>query len=110
MKKTSRAQTVPSFFRPILWSYRPGALDPVRHKKIIIAAAINYGSLKHWRWIAQQYGRRGVGRMLASLPATAIRAHVRPLAAIIFSVKSFNNASRGTHKRRGKAVSKTRRV
>lgn len=110
MKKTSRAQTVPSFFRPILWSYRPGALDPVRHKKIIIAAAVNYGSLKHWRWIAQQYGRRGVGRMLASLPATAIRAHVRPLAAIIFSVKSFNNASRGAHKRRGKAVSKTRRV
>lgn len=96
--KTSKK--LPAFFKSILWSYNIKKLDIKKHKKIIITAAVNYGGLRHWYWIAREYGVRAVRAVLSKVPATAIRKHVRPLAKIIFSVKSFNYASRGSAKRR----------
>ncbi|MBI2050403.1 MAG: hypothetical protein HYT31_01180 [Parcubacteria group bacterium] len=108
MSKEKQPSKLPSFFKPILWSYDVGRLDATRDKKTIITAAVNYGSLRHWRWIAKRYGRRGVGRVLAGVPRTALRAHVRPLAGIIFSVKSYRYAPRGAHKKGRRTVSKAR--
>ena len=94
------AKTLPAYFKPILWSYDIEKLGLKKHKKIIIASAVNYGGLRHWYWIARNYGVGSVRAVLSKMPATAIRKHVRPLAAIVFSVKSFNYAPRGPAKRR----------
>ena len=91
---------LPLFFKPILWSYDAKKIHIKKNKKIIIASAVNYGGLRHWYWIARQYGIRDVRAVLSKMPATAIRKHVRPLAAIVFSVKSFNYAPRGPAKKR----------
>jgi len=85
-----KIKKLPVFFKPILWSYNIKKLDIKKHKKIIIVAAVNYGGLRHWYWIARQYGVRSVRSVLSKMPATAIRKHVRPLAKIIFSVKSLS--------------------
>ena|ERR1700730_7597353 len=52
--------TLPETFRPLLWSYDFSRIDPLKHKKTIIVQAVNYGTLAHWRWLVQSYGREGV--------------------------------------------------
>jgi hypothetical protein len=88
---------LPETFRPILWSYDFERIDPVRNRKTIIIQAINYGTLNQWRWLARTYGRDGVRETLETVPATALRAPARRLAALIFDVDQFNYAPRGSH-------------
>jgi hypothetical protein len=88
---------VPEIFRPILWSYDFERIDPVKHRKTLIIQAINYGTLAHWRWLRQSYGRDSVRQVLATVPATQIRPRARRLAVLMFDVDHLNYAPRGTH-------------
>lgn len=88
---------IPDNFKPILWSYDFGRLDPETHRKTIVVQAINYGTLSHWRWLREHYGRYGVRRVLTTVPATAIRPRARRLVALVFGIDQFNRAPRGTH-------------
>jgi hypothetical protein len=62
------SRVLPDTFRPILWSYDFDRIDPLTHKKTIIVQAINYGTLAHWRWLREQYGREGVRKVLSTRP------------------------------------------
>lgn len=88
-------QKLPLFFKPILWSYDFSAVDIKKNKKTIIVNAINYGDLKHWKWLIKNYGRENVKSELIKIPATELRPGARKLASIIFDVKKFNYAPRG---------------
>ena len=91
---------LPETFRPILWSYDFDRLDPVKHRKMIIIQAINYGTFAHWRWLTQQYGGDGVRQVLSLAPATEIKPRARRLAALMFGVDQFNYAPRGSYRTR----------
>ena len=88
---------LPETFRPILWSYDFSRIDPLRHKKTIIVQAINYGTLAHWRWLVESYGRDGIRDTLAHVPASEIKPRSRRLASILLGVEQFNDAPRGAH-------------
>lgn len=94
--KKSNSKKLPLYFKPILWSYNFSEINPDKHKKIIIVHTINYGDLKHWRWIADYYGREDIKDSLSKITITEIRPRIRRLAALIFGVKNFNYAPRGT--------------
>jgi hypothetical protein len=89
--------TLPETFRPLLWSYDVSRIDPLKHKKTIIVQALNYGTLAHWRWLVQSYGREGVRDVLTRVPASEIKPRSLRLAALVFGVERFNYAPRGTH-------------
>lgn len=88
---------IPDLFRPIMWSYNFDALDAERHKKTIVVQTINYGRWKHWRWIAERYGKAGVAEIIASEPASAFRVPALFLAKILFGVHKQQHALRGAH-------------
>lgn len=88
---------LPDSFRPLMWSYEFDRIDPQTNKKTVIVQAINYGTLAHWRWLRETYGTTAVRDILASIPATEIRPQARRLASLIFGVRRFNYAPRGTH-------------
>ncbi len=90
-----RIKRLPLFFKPILWSYDFNSIDLEKDKKTIIINAINYGDLKHWRWLIKYYGRENVKEILMKIPFTEIRSRVAPLVSIIFSIDKFNHAFRG---------------
>lgn len=87
--------TLPSFFAPILWSYDFAKIDAKKHIKTVIVNTINYGDLKHWRWISAHYGKDSVRQILETIPVTELRPRAGKLAALIFAIKNFNYASRG---------------
>lgn len=86
---------MPDFFRPILWSYEFGKIEPGKHRKIIVINSINYGDLRHWRWIVNFYGKDIVAKTLEECAVTEIRPRARQLAALLLPVKNFNYATRG---------------
>lgn len=90
---------LPEMFRPLLWSYRLEAIDPEAHYKEIIINAINYGDLKHWRWIARYYGRERLREVLTTVPVSEFRPRVVKLVGLLFGISQdeFNYARRGTH-------------
>jgi hypothetical protein len=88
---------LPETFRPLLWSYDFARIDPLKHKKTIIVQALNYGTLAHWRWLVQSYGREGVREVLTHVPASEIKPRSLRLASLVFGVERFNYAPRGTH-------------
>ncbi len=96
MRKELIDKKLPSFFKPILWSYDFSSVTSEKYKKTIILNAINYGDLKHWRWISRHYGKNAVKETLEQIPATAIRTRARKLSSVVFSIKNLNYASRGS--------------
>ena len=80
---------IPHSFAPILWSYDIAALDVMRDRETIIAQAVNYGTLHHWRWLVAQYGRAELAARIAAMPASAIRPRARRLALLLFDGRSY---------------------
>jgi len=93
--KKDKNNKLPLFFKPILWSYDFNSIDTKEDKRVIIINAINYGDLKHWRWIVKNYSKKNVREILMKIPFTEIRSRVAPLVSIIFSINKFNHALRG---------------
>ncbi len=89
---------LPDFFKPLAWSYDFPRMDADTHKKAVIVNTINYGDLRHWRWIAEYYGKETVRKMLASIPASELRPRVQKLAGILFGISQFNHAPRSAHR------------
>ncbi len=91
---------MPLFFKPILWSFDFSNISPKEDKRLIIINTINYGDLRHWRWISNFYGKEEIRKVLCQAPASQIRKRVRPLAAIIFKIKEFGNEKRSINRKR----------
>ncbi len=89
-----KRHALPETFRPLLWSYDFSRIDPLKHKKTIIVQALNYGTLAHWRWLVQNYGRDGVREVLMRVPETEIKPRS---ASLVFGIERFNYAPRGTN-------------
>lgn len=92
-----RKKNLPSYFKNVLWSYDFNAIDPVRDGKIIIVNSINYGDLRHWRWLVKFYGKKEVAHVLETIPATEIRPGARNLASALFSINKFNYEPRSAN-------------
>lgn len=75
---------LPENFRSILWSYDFEKCDPQKMKNTIIANAISYGDLEHWRWIKSFYGAVGVQEALNNIQLSAIRPSAMKLAKMMF--------------------------
>jgi len=87
---------LPEFFRPLFWSYDFDSLDLEKNSKTIILNAINYGDLKHWRWLKDYYGKPAIVWILENISATELKQRTGRLAEILFNIK-LNHASRSTH-------------
>ena len=69
----------------LFWDMDVGAIDPAQHRRLIIARVLNYGTLRDWRWLAEQYGKEVV-RAEADAPGrNSVRERSRQLAALLFS-------------------------
>lgn len=96
IENTLKNQKLPEFFRPLFWSYNFDSLDLEEDKKTITVNTINYGDLKHWRWIVNYYSKEGVRKTLETIPATELKKRAGRLAEILFDAR-LNYVPRGTH-------------
>jgi hypothetical protein len=76
----------PAIFKPLLWSLRWDTLDIQEDKDDIIVNAVNEGTLAHWRWLIETYGKDTIRRVLARRLASEFHPESLNLAKIIFSL------------------------
>jgi hypothetical protein len=77
---TAPNPSLPAVFRPLFWSYHFADLDPQAN----IVQLINYGTLAHWRWLIEQYGKGEIRK--------TINPRTRSFASLIFSITSWRYA------------------
>lgn len=87
----------PQTFRPLLWWARWQDIDLVEDKEDIIVSAVNEGTLDHWRWIVNAYGKETIRKVLEKRLVTEFHPESRNLAKIIFSVSNFRHARESTY-------------
>lgn len=66
-------------------------------KEDIIVSAVNEGTLDHWRWIVNAYGKETIRKVLERRLVTEFHPESRNLAKIIFSVSNFRHARESTY-------------
>lgn len=88
---------LPEMFRPLLWSYVFEDIDPNKHYGELSVNTINYGSLKHWKWLLDYYGKDRMQEILENRWETEFNSESRHLARLIFGVDHFRHAPRGAH-------------
>lgn len=94
MKPQASKKKPPEFLKPILWSLKWNELDIGEDREDIIVAAVNEGTLRHWRWLIKTYGRTEIRRVLRKRLATEFHPESRNLAKVIFSIPHFRYARR----------------
>lgn len=87
---------LPKYFKPLFWDVDFNAIDPEKNKRLILTKTINYGNLKHWKWIKNYYGK-DLKNSLESIPKSEFRKPVRKLAQIIYNLSGFKYASRSDY-------------
>ena len=88
---------LPSFLRPLLWSFRWDDIDIEKDKEDIIVNTINEGTLDQWRWIIKVYGREAIRRILETRMETEFHPESRNLAKAMFLLSHFRHARRSSH-------------
>lgn len=90
-------EKLPDFFKPLLWSLKWEDLDIQEDKEDIIVAAVNEGTLDHWRWIIDAYGKEEICRVLGHRLSSEFHAESRNLAKVIFGISEFKHARTSPH-------------
>ncbi|OIP77227.1 MAG: hypothetical protein AUK09_00230 [Parcubacteria group bacterium CG2_30_36_38] len=100
MKQTREGASkkqLPEMFRPFLWWAKWEDIDIKEDKEDIIVSAINEGTLDHWRWLINTYGKETIRKVLEKRLATEFHPESRSLAKLIFSISNFQHARKGVH-------------
>lgn len=90
-----RLTRLPDFFKPLFWSYNFDEIDLEKQKKLVIVNSINYGDLKHWRWIKNYYSVKTIREILESITASELRPQAGRLAELLFNLR-LNYISRSS--------------
>lgn len=102
-----KRQKIPSFFRPILWSYQFSKLNPEQDARAIMVQTINYGQWRHWLWLVRRYGKSKLRQILKEVPMSEFRPRALQLARILFGISKMNYVSRVAYIQRQKNLAKT---
>ena len=97
LRKNITRGNLPEMFRPLLWWTNWKDIDAKEDKEDIIVSAVNDGTLAHWRWLIQAYGKETIRKLLEKRLASEFHPESRNLAKVIFSVSDFQHARRGVH-------------
>lgn len=97
MKTKEKNLILPSFFKPLFWSYKFSSINPKEHKKTLIISTINYGSWKHWLWIIDSYGKKKLKEIIQEIPKTEFREPALKLICLLLGIKKMKYASRSDY-------------
>lgn len=95
--QTSKNPKLPEMFRSLMWSYKFEEIDPDVHYGELVVNTVNYGTLKHWRWLVDYFGKDRMKQILEERWETEFNRESLHLAQIIFGINQFRHVPRGAH-------------
>lgn len=79
-------------FKPLLWSLKWEDVDIQEDKDDIIINTINEGTLAHWHWLIETYGKEIIQQVLERRLDSEFHPESRNLARILFSLSELRHA------------------
>jgi hypothetical protein len=89
---TNTDTALPTAVTATLWSYDSAKLDPVKHRKLIINAVLNYGTKEATDWAFRYYGSAEVQRVAQTIPLGAWDTRSLALWSTVLSLKPIARA------------------
>lgn len=90
-------QKIPSFFKPLFWSYDFSKINLKEDKKNIIINTLNRGNWQHWQWIFKTFGKNKVKKTIENTPASEFRDRALKLICLLLGIKKIKYASRSAY-------------
>lgn len=75
---------IPATLAQFFWDTDPVLLDTKKNERTIISRVLNYGTLAHWRWLVETYGKEHIAGVLKQEGRTSLREPARRLAETLF--------------------------
>ena len=97
MKAKTKNSKIPSFFKPLFWSYKFSSIDLQKNKRTIIINTINYGQWEHWIWVLKFYGKENVKKFIEEIPQTEFRVPALKLISLLLGIKKLKYVSRSDY-------------
>lgn len=91
---------LPAYFKQLFWSYDFSRLDAEKDMRRIVVDTINYGALRHWKWLSTNYGKEAVRKIIETTTLSEFRPRALRLAALLFGAEKSAYASRSAYARR----------
>ena len=104
MRVKTKNSKIPSFFKPLFWSYKFSSIDLQKNKRTIIINTINHGGWDHWLWVLKFYGKENVKNIIEEIPQTEFRAPALKLISLLLGIKKLKYASRSDYIRSQKNI------
>lgn len=95
MGEKTKNSKLPSFFKPLFWSYKFSSIDPKENIKTVIVNTINYGDWVHWQWLVEYYGKNKLKNIVENIPISEFRQGSLRLISLLFNIKKMKYVSRG---------------
>jgi len=99
-----KAQKLPEDITPFLWSYDVSRLDIKHDKNRIVINTINYGNLRHWKWLIEIYSKEEVKKIIEETPASEFRPGALKLISLLLEISHRSYAPRGAYGAGKKAI------
>lgn len=87
---------LPNYFKPLFWDIHFDSIDSQKNRRLIITRTINYGNLKHWKYLSELYGR-SLENYFQNIPKSEFRQPALKLAQLIYNLDEFKYASRSDY-------------
>lgn len=75
---------LPEYFRPIMWSWKFDEIDIAAMQATITMQALNYGELRHWKWVAETFGIQAIKKIFNKNKKTNMEKHNADLVSLLF--------------------------
>lgn len=94
MKTRTKNSKLPSFLKPLFWSYKFSSVDPEENVKTVIVNTVNYGDWKQWKWLVKYYGAKRLKSLIENIPASEFRKDALRLISLLLNIKKMKHVSR----------------
>ncbi|MDP2951430.1 MAG: hypothetical protein Q8N55_03535 [bacterium] len=93
--KKQKKLKLPDDFKPLMWSYKFDAIDPIKDKERIIINTINYGLWSQWKWLKNFYGKERLKRIIMEIPASEFIGQSLDLILLVLGIQKMKYETRG---------------
>lgn len=84
---------LPKSVQAVLWSYTPESIDLERHKRLIIANVLNFGTKEATNWLFSQYSRGEITKEADAVPLGQWNKKSLRLWSLVLGIKPQEKAS-----------------
>jgi len=105
----NKPKKLPKFFKKLFWWCDFSKIDPEKAKNLVVVQTINYGDLKHWKWLIKYYKPQRLKKIIQEIPQSEFRKSAFKLICLFLNIKETKYETRSAKIRAKKNLRKIKK-